>query len=113
MMTMKRNKKVHGMINTNPDEQMSIPTPVQKINSNNNTDILIKDKFLRQKLADIRHSKGLSQAEVAQLSGLSASTISNIESGSNSYTMRSLLMYANALGYDITFKKEEESHDTR
>ena len=102
-----KSRKVHGMINTNPDEQISIHHVDRKINSNTNTDILVKDKFLRQKLADIRHSLGITQAEAAQMSGLSASTISNIESGDNTYTMRSLLMYAKALGYDITFKKED------
>lgn len=46
----------------------------------NNTDMLVSDKLLRMQLADIRKSK-MSQKELSKISGLSASCISNIESG--------------------------------
>jgi transcriptional regulator with XRE-family HTH domain len=59
------------------------------------------------KLLDIRHSKGYTQKEIAEKSGLSVTTISNIESGENSYTTRSLIMYAEALGYEISIKRKD------
>ena len=45
----------------------------------NNTDVYIQDKFIRMKLAKIRKSKGLTQKDISDLTGLSVSTISNIE----------------------------------
>ena len=68
----------------------------------NNTDFLIQDKLIRMQLTDIRKSKHLTQKQMSELSGLSASCISNIESGENSSpTLRSLIRYANALGVNI------------
>ena len=52
-------------------------------------------------LADIRKSKHLTQEELSKKSGLSKSCISNIESGDNSPTLRSLIRYVNALGVNI------------
>lgn len=72
-----------------------------------NTEVFLQDKFLRMKLADIRRSKGYTQKEIAEKSGLSSATISNIESGENSYTTRSLIMYAESLGYEIFIKRKE------
>ena len=74
----------------------------------NNTDVFLQDKFIRMKLADVRHSKGYTQKEIADKCGLSISTISNIESGENSYTTRSLIMYAEALGYELSIKRKEK-----
>lgn len=72
----------------------------------NNTDVFIQDKFLRQRLLNIRKSKGLTQKQLSELSGLSPTTISNIESGENSYTLRSLIRCAEALGYEINIDKK-------
>lgn len=67
-----------------------------------NTDVLIMDKMLRMQLANIRKSKHLTQKQLSELSGLSESCISNIESGSDSSpTLRSLMRYAAALDVDI------------
>ena len=69
---------------------------------NTNTEFLIQDKLIRMQLTDIRKSKHLTQKQMSELSGLSASCISNIESGENSSpTLRSLIRYANALGVNI------------
>ena len=69
---------------------------------NTNTEFLIQDKLIRMQLTDIRKSKHLTQKRMSELSGLSASCISNIESGENSSpTLRSLIRYANALGVNI------------
>ena len=78
----------------------------------NNTDVYIQDKFIRMKLAKIRKSKGLTQKDISDLTGLSVSTISNIENGDNSYTIRSLIKYAEVLGYELDiFKKSVNSND--
>ena len=70
--------------------------------NNTNTEFLIQDKLIRMQLTDIRKSKRLTQKQMSELSGLSASCISNIESGENSSpTLRSLIRYANALGVNI------------
>ena len=80
----------------------------------NNTDVYIQDKFIRTRLTNIRKSKGLTQEQLANKAGLSASTISNIESGENSYTLRSLIRIAEALGYEINIdKKVGEDNDTK
>ena len=72
----------------------------------NNTDVYIQDKFIRMKLAKIRKSKGLTQKDISDLTGLSVSTISNIENGDNSYTIRSLIRYAEVLGYELDISKK-------
>lgn len=67
-----------------------------------NTDIMVADKLLRIELANARKSKHLSQKQVSQLSGLSESCISNIESGEESSpTLRSLIRYATAIGVEL------------
>ena len=76
-----------------------------------NIDVFINDKFLRQRLCNIRKSKGLTQKELSDLSGLSTKTISNIETGENSYTMRSLIRYAGALGFQLDVEKIPEEGD--
>ena len=67
-----------------------------------NTENLIKDKLIRMELTNIRKSKHLTQDQISEISGLSKSCISNIESGeSSSPTLRSLIRYVNALGVNI------------
>ena len=79
----------------------------------NNTDIYLQDKFIRTRLASIRKSKGLTQKQLSNMTGLSTTTISNIESGENSYTLRSLIRCAEALGYEINIdKKVDDNNDT-
>ena len=78
----------------------------------NDTDVYIQEKFIRMKLAKIRKSKGLTQKDISNLTGLSVSTISNIENGDNSYTIRSLIRYAEVLGYELDiFKKSVNDND--
>ena len=67
-----------------------------------NVDALAADKLLRMRLTDIRKSKHITQKQLSELSGLSESCISNIESGSDtSPTLRSLIKYATALGVEF------------
>jgi len=70
-----------------------------------NTDALVADKLLRMELTNLRKSKHMTQKQLSELSGLSESCISNIESGSDSSpTLRSLIRYTTALGIDIYVK---------
>jgi transcriptional regulator with XRE-family HTH domain len=72
-------------------------------NAYSNTDAMIGDKLLRMALYNARKSKHISQKELAKLSGLSESCISNIESGeSSSPTLRSLIKYTTALGIELS-----------
>lgn len=72
-----------------------------------NINSVIADKLLRMQLADIRKSKHLSQKQVSELSGLSESCISNIESGEQSSpTLRSLMRYLDALGIELYIRHQ-------
>ena len=72
----------------------------------NNTEVFLEDNFIRKALKDARKSKHLSQKELSDISGLSITTISNIESGDGSPTLRSLILYATAVGYNIQVKRK-------
>ena len=74
-----------------------------------NTDMFIKDKLFRMQLADMRKQKHLTQQQLSEISGLSTSCISNIESGEDtSPTMRSIMRYASALGIEIYIKTADD-----
>lgn len=76
---------------------------IHRDDEQSNVDALIADKLFRMQLANARKAKHISQKDLSQLSGLSASCISNIESGSDSSpTLRSLIKYATALGISIS-----------
>ena len=78
-------------------------------NDMTNTDALIADKLLRIQLSNFRRSKGLTQKQLSNISGLSESCISNIESGSDtSPTLRSLIRYTTALGIEFYIKPIEQ-----
>lgn len=86
-MSRKKKEKLDGYINTD---------------AYSNTDAMINDKIIRMQLTNARKAKHISQKELAKLSGLSESCISNIETGeSSSPTLRSLVKYTTALGIDI------------
>lgn len=73
-----------------------------------------EDLMLRMRLKSIRKSKGLSQKELADKSGLSVATIANIESDKETtFTMKSMLQYLTALEYEIDInKKVKDNGDT-
>lgn len=74
-----------------------------------NTDALVADKLIRMQLSNIRRSKHMTQKQLSELSGLSESCISNIESGADSSpTLRSLIRYTSALGVELYIKTEEK-----
>ena len=73
-----------------------------------NTEVYLEDTLIRKALRDARASKHLTQNELSAISGLSITTISNIEQGDGSPTLRSLIRYANAVGYTLKIKKNLE-----
>lgn len=102
-MAKKKKEKLDGYINTD---------------AYSNTDAMINDKMLRIQLTNARKSKHISQKELAKLSGLSESCISNIESGeSSSPTLRSLIKYTTALDIELSIKfsilNSQESEQTK
>ena len=76
---------------------------------NNTIDIIIDSRLLRMELAEMRKSKNLTQAQVSERSGLSKSTISNIESGEEKgVTLNSIMKYARAIDCSLFVKSKGE-----
>ena len=69
-------------------------------------EIFINRGFLLEYLYTIRKSK-FTIAELSVISGLSESTISNIENFSKDVKLSSIMRYANALGQEIFVRKRE------
>lgn len=77
----------------------------------NPIDTLIDTRLLRQELAEARKNKHLTQAEVAKRSGLSKSTVSNIESGEEKgVTLASIMKYARAIDCSIFVKSRSDKN---
>ena len=78
----------------------------------NSLDILIDTKLLRSELTELRKSKHLTQSQVSQKSGLSRSTISNIESGEEKgVTLASILKYARAIDCSLFIKSRGDNDE--
>lgn len=75
----------------------------------NPMDTMIDTKLLRTELAELRKSKHLTQAQVAERSGLSKSTVSNIESGEEKgVTLASIMKYVRAIDASLFVKSKGE-----
>ena len=75
----------------------------------NPMDTMIDTKLLRTELTELRKSKHLTQAQVAERSGLSKSTVSNIESGEEKgVTLASIMKYVRAIDASIFVKSKGE-----
>jgi len=98
--------------------------PFEKINVNKVIDdTLAADSELKQiwdesrteynvlgNLIKLRKEKGLSQAELAGMSGNKQQVISRIENNENSPTLKTLCSILDVLGYDIQFVPKEHAH---
>lgn len=74
----------------------------------NPLDILIDTQLLRSELTELRKNKHMTQSQVSEISGLSKSTISNIESGEEKgVTLASIIKYARAIDASIFVKSKE------
>ena len=75
----------------------------------NPLDTMIDTKLLRTELAELRKNKHLTQAQVAERSGLSKSTVSNIESGEEKgVTLASIMKYVRAIDASLFVKSKGE-----
>jgi ribosome-binding protein aMBF1 (putative translation factor) len=61
-------------------------------------------------LVKLRKSKGLSQLELAKMTGNKQQVISRIENKENSPTLKTLCNILDVLGYDIHFIPKENVH---
>ena len=98
--------------------------PFKKVNVNQAiNDALAGDTELKQiwnesrteytvlgNLIKLRKEKGLSQVELAGLSGNKQQVISRIENRENSPTLKTLCSILDVLGYDIQFVPKEHAH---
>jgi transcriptional regulator with XRE-family HTH domain len=71
------------------------------------TEEFISKRLTKMELSLLRKSKGISQKEMAKVSGLSTQCISDIENpnGGNP-TLKSIVRYLECLGYEISFQKK-------
>jgi len=63
--------------------------------------LLAQRSFFLSKLIDVRLGKGLSQNELAKLSGLSQPVIARVESGRGNPSLRTLLTIAKTLDVNL------------
>ena len=61
------------------------------------------------KLAKMRKDAGLLKSPFTIKSGLYPAQVSSVEDGMSNYTINTLIAYADALGYEIEFKKKPEN----
>lgn len=78
------------------------------MNNDYTTENFISDKLTRMQLVNLRKSKGFTQKDIQESTGLSLTCISNIEKGEKtSPTLKSIVKYLDALGYEMTFKEKK------
>jgi len=68
-----------------------------------------REYAFRQKLAQARKAKNITQQEIQNLTGLPQQSISRIEKGTaqkQSPTLRTLLKYIDAIGYELTITQK-------
>lgn len=63
-------------------------------------------QHIGQQLADMRKEKGLTQSELAARCGLTQNHITRIESGKYNVGLYQVHLIAQAMGYEIAFKKQ-------
>ncbi len=61
------------------------------------------DKMIGKRISQARKTKQLTQEDLSELSGLSVSAISRIETGSNSTSLKTLYRLCDILGVSLTY----------
>lgn len=78
----------------------------------NKINLLISERLTKLQLSDLRKIKHLTQKDLSLITGLSVQCISDIESkNSGNPTLKSLIKYLDALGYEICFQRNKEDDD--
>lgn len=84
--------------------------PFISYDNNDKVDLYISERLTKLQLSDLRKIKHLTQKDMSLITGLSIQCISDIESkNSGNPTLKSLIKYLDALGYEICFKRNKES----
>lgn len=84
--------------------------PFISYDNNDKVDLYILERLTKLQLSDLRKIKHLTQKDMSLITGLSIQCISDIESkNSGNPTLKSLIKYLDALGYEICFKRNKES----
>jgi len=71
-----------------------------------------REYAFRQKLAEARKANNITQQEIQRRTGLPQQSISRIEKGTalkQSPTLRTLLKYVDAIGYELTITEKHSS----
>ena len=77
----------------------------------NKNDEDIYSNLIRMQMVNLRKSKGLTQKQLSQQSGLSTKSISNIESEDGaSPTLRSIIKYLHTLNSDLYIKENSNNN---
>lgn len=66
--------------------------------------VIEKRRAIISKLVKVRFEKGMSQTQLAKLSGMHRSNICRIESGNQNLSLDTLIRLSNALGKDISIE---------
>lgn len=76
-------------------------------------DLLFIDEIsIRKQLKSFRRQKKLTLEQASELSGLSVSTVQSLESRTDvGVYLKTILTYADSLGYDILLKKRRNDGD--
>ena len=73
-----------------------------------NDDIVKKRQAIVSKMVQLRLEKGLSQMELAKLTGMHRSNICRIESGRHNISIDTLIRVFDALGKDVSIKLKDK-----
>ena len=87
------------------DDALAADSDLKKIWDESRTEYSVLGNLIK-----LRKEKGLSQAELAGLSGNKQQVISRIENSENSPTLKTLCSILDVLGYDIQFVPKEHAH---
>ena len=99
-----------------PFKQVDPKEELQELNALLDSDPMLRQKFdaeqmefaFRVKLARARKARKLTQSSIKETTGLTQQAISRIETGSKdrSPTLRTLIRYVDALGYELTLTEK-------
>jgi DNA-binding XRE family transcriptional regulator len=70
-------------------------------------DVIEAEYALIKKAVDLRKELGVSQPEIAKLTGLKQQTVSRIETVGNTPTLRSFIKYLEGIGLEVELKKKD------
>jgi DNA-binding XRE family transcriptional regulator len=94
-------------------EQRELDELLKRPEAKNAYDEFTREYEFRQKLAAARKTKKMTQQEIQNITGLPQQSISRIEKGTTqkqSPTLRTLLKYIDAIGYELTIQQTQKKN---